>query len=128
MRISDWSSDVCSSDLAAVVARPDAKWGESPCAFVTLREGESATAEEIVAFCRDMLARYKVPRSVVFGPLPKTSTGKIQKFVLRDRAAGLCADPSRASPSAATPPSSPAPPAVTGPGRAADGARECTSV
>src|SRR5690606_21443736 len=74
---------------AAVVARPDPKWGESPCAFVTLRDGENATAEEIVAFCRDMLARYKVPRSIVFGPLPKTSTGKIQKFVLRDRAAGL---------------------------------------
>jgi fatty-acyl-CoA synthase len=74
---------------AAVVARPDPKWGESPCAFVTLREGESATAEEIVAFCRDMLAHYKAPRSIVFGPLPKTSTGKIQKFVLRERAAGL---------------------------------------
>ncbi len=74
---------------AAVVARPDPKWGESPCAFVTLRDGESAAAEEIVAFCRDMLAHYKVPRKVVFGPLPKTSTGKIQKFVLRDRAAAL---------------------------------------
>ncbi|MEQ9606831.1 MAG: acyl-CoA synthetase [Kiloniellaceae bacterium] len=74
---------------AAVVARPDAKWGESPCAFVTLKEGEQASTEEIVAFCRDMLAHYKVPRSVVFGALPKTSTGKIQKFVLRDRAAAL---------------------------------------
>jgi len=74
---------------AAVVARPDAKWGESPCAFVTLRDGTSATAEEIVAFCRDMLAHYKAPRSVVFGPLPKTSTGKIQKYVLRERAAEL---------------------------------------
>jgi 3-(methylthio)propionyl---CoA ligase len=74
---------------AAVVARPDEKWGESPCAFVTLREGESATAEDVIAFCRDMLAHYKVPRSVVFGPLPKTSTGKIQKFVLRDEAARL---------------------------------------
>ena len=74
---------------AAVVARPDAKWGESPCAFVTLRDGESATPEEIVAFCRDKLARYKVPRSVVFGPLPKTSTGKIQKFVLREQAKTL---------------------------------------
>jgi len=74
---------------AAVVARPDEKWGESPCAFVTLRDGEAATAEEIIAFCRDMLAHYKVPRTVVFGPLPKTSTGKIQKFVLRDRAAEL---------------------------------------
>ncbi|MEQ8356997.1 MAG: acyl-CoA synthetase [Kiloniellaceae bacterium] len=74
---------------AAVVARPDEKWGESPCAFVTLREGEAAEAAEIIAFCRDMLAHYKAPRSVVFGPLPKTSTGKIQKFVLRERAAGL---------------------------------------
>jgi fatty-acyl-CoA synthase len=74
---------------AAVVARPDPKWGESPCAFVALRDGESATAEEIVAFCRDRLAHYKVPRSVIFGPLPKTSTGKIQKFVLREQAAAL---------------------------------------
>ena len=74
---------------AAVVARPDEKWGESPCAFVTLRDGESAEVEEIVAFCRDMLAHFKVPRSVVFGPLPKTSTGKIQKFALRERAAKL---------------------------------------
>ncbi len=74
---------------AAVVARPDEKWGESPCAFVTLREGENATAEDIIAFCREALAHYKVPRSVVFGPLPKTSTGKIQKFVLREQAAEL---------------------------------------
>src|SRR5690606_11354829 len=74
---------------AAVVARPDPKWGESPCAFVTLRGGASATAEEIIAFCQEMPARYKAPRSVVFGPLPKTATGKIQKFVLRERAAGL---------------------------------------
>jgi fatty-acyl-CoA synthase len=74
---------------AAVVARPDPKWGESPCAFVTLRDGESAEAAEIIAFCRDKLAHYKAPRSVVFGPLPKTSTGKIQKFVLRERAAAL---------------------------------------
>ncbi len=74
---------------AAVVARPDEKWGESPCAFVTLREGQSAEAEEIISFCRDVLAHYKVPRRVVFGPLPKTSTGKIQKFVLRERASGL---------------------------------------
>jgi fatty-acyl-CoA synthase len=71
---------------AAVVAKPDAKWGETPCAFVTLKPGAAATAEEIVAFLRDTIARYKVPRQVVFGPLPKTSTGKIQKFVLRERA------------------------------------------
>ena len=74
---------------AAVVARPDETWGETPCAFVTLKEGRSASAEEIMAFCRQNLAHYKAPRSVVFGPLPKTSTGKIQKFVLRDRARAL---------------------------------------
>jgi fatty-acyl-CoA synthase len=71
---------------AAVVARPDEHWGETPYAFVTLKPGASATAEEIVSFLRDTIARYKVPRHVVFGPLPKTSTGKIQKFVLRERA------------------------------------------
>ena len=75
---------------AAVVARPDEKWGESPCAFVTLKPGAGeATAEDIIAFCREHLAHFKVPRTVVFGELPKTSTGKIQKFVLRQRAAGL---------------------------------------
>ncbi|MFQ5773621.1 MAG: acyl-CoA synthetase [Kiloniellaceae bacterium] len=74
---------------AAVVARPDAKWGESPCAFVALKDGESATAEEIIAFCRARMARFKTPKTVVFGPLPKTSTGKIQKFVLRERARAL---------------------------------------
>ncbi len=74
---------------AAVVARPDEKWGETPCAFVTVKPGEAATAEEITAFCRETMARFKVPRTIVFGELPKTSTGKIQKFVLRERAAGL---------------------------------------
>jgi fatty-acyl-CoA synthase len=75
---------------AAVVARPDAKWGESPCAFVTLKPGVNAPAPEaIIAWCRDRMAHYKVPRTVVFGPLPKTSTGKIQKFVLRDAAKNL---------------------------------------
>ena len=72
---------------AAVVAWPDAKWGETPCAFVTLKpDAHPVTAEDIIRWCRDELARYKVPRHVVFGPLPKTSTGKIQKFVLRERA------------------------------------------
>jgi fatty-acyl-CoA synthase len=71
---------------AAVVARPDEKWGETPCAFIELKPNEAATEEEIIAWCRDQLARYKVPRHVVFGDLPKTSTGKIQKFVLRERA------------------------------------------
>jgi fatty-acyl-CoA synthase len=74
---------------AAVVARPDAKWGESPCAFVTLKPGASATPDEIIAFCRANLAGFKVPRTVVFGPLPKTSTGKIQKFALREQARAL---------------------------------------
>jgi fatty-acyl-CoA synthase len=71
---------------AAVVARPDVKWGETPCAFVTLKPGAEATEAEIIAFCRDHIAHYKAPRTVVFGALPKTSTGKMQKFLLRDRA------------------------------------------
>jgi fatty-acyl-CoA synthase len=71
---------------AAVVARPDRMWGETPCAFVTLKPEATATAEEIIAFRREHLARFKAPRTVLFGPLPKTSTGKIQKFVLRERA------------------------------------------
>ncbi|MFD2263849.1 acyl-CoA synthetase [Lacibacterium aquatile] len=68
---------------AAVVARPDAKWGETPCAFVTLKPGASADEREIIDFCRQHLASYKIPRTVVFGDLPKTSTGKVQKFQLR---------------------------------------------
>jgi len=75
---------------AAVVARPDDHWGESVCAFVTPKSGgEPPSAEDIIEWCQRHLARYKVPRTVVFGPLPKTSTGKIQKFVLRDQARGL---------------------------------------
>ncbi|PRH16087.1 acyl-CoA synthetase [Burkholderia multivorans] len=69
--------------VAAVVAMPDSKWGEVPCAFVELRDGASATEEEIVAHCRQLLAGFKVPKAVRFGELPKTSTGKIQKFQLR---------------------------------------------
>jgi fatty-acyl-CoA synthase len=71
--------------VAAVVAMPDPKWGEVPCAFVELKEGAQASAEEIVAHCRALLAGYKVPKAVFFGELPKTSTGKIQKFELRAR-------------------------------------------
>ncbi|MDH3389125.1 MAG: acyl-CoA synthetase [Gammaproteobacteria bacterium] len=71
---------------AAVAAMPDDKWGETPCAFVTLREGADAGEQEIINFCRDHMAHFKAPRKVVFGPLPKTSTGKIQKFELRERA------------------------------------------
>jgi fatty-acyl-CoA synthase len=74
---------------AAVVARPDEKWGETPCAFVVLKPGMSVTAEEITAFCRANMAGYKIPRTIVFRDLPKTSTGKVQKFVLRDWAKGL---------------------------------------
>jgi fatty-acyl-CoA synthase len=70
----------------AVVARPHARWGESPCAFVELREGAKATEAEIIAFCRDRIAHFKAPKTVVFGPLPKTATGKIQKFILRQSA------------------------------------------
>ena len=73
---------------AAVVARPDDKWGETPCAFVTLKPGMEGrvSADEIIAFCRKHMAHFKCPKTVVFGPLPKTSTGKIQKYVLRERA------------------------------------------
>jgi fatty-acyl-CoA synthase len=74
---------------AAVVAKADDKWGETPCAFVELKPGKQATAEELIAWCRENLARYKCPRHVVFAELPKTSTGKIQKFKLRDLAKGV---------------------------------------
>ena len=75
---------------AAVVSRPDDYWGETVCAFVTPRDGAGdLSEEEVVAWCRERIAHYKTPRTVVFGPLPKTSTGKIQKFVLRDRAKSL---------------------------------------
>ena len=73
----------------AVVVRPDAKWGETPCAFVTLKEGAATTEGNIIDHCRETMARFKCPRTVVFGPLPKTSTGKVQKFALRDRALEL---------------------------------------
>ena len=71
---------------AGVVAKPDEKWGEVPMAFIELKEGENATAEEIIAFCREQLAGFKTPKAIEFGELPKTSTGKIQKFILRERA------------------------------------------
>jgi fatty-acyl-CoA synthase len=70
----------------AVVAQPDAKWGETPLAFVELKTGAEATEDEILAHCRGLLAHFKCPRNVVFCAVPKTSTGKIQKFVLRERA------------------------------------------
>jgi len=73
---------------AAVVAKPDEKWGETPCAFVTLKPGMEGrvSADDIIVFCRDNMAHFKCPRTIVFGPLPKTSTGKIQKYILRERA------------------------------------------
>jgi fatty-acyl-CoA synthase len=74
---------------AAVVAMPHPKWGETPCAFVTLKDGAQATSEDIVKFCREHLAGFKVPNRIVFSSLPKTSTGKIQKFVLREQAREL---------------------------------------
>lgn len=70
----------------AVVAKPDEKWGETPCAFVELKPGKSASAEELIGWCQERLARFKAPKTVIFEELPKTSTGKVQKFVLRERA------------------------------------------
>ena len=74
---------------AAVVARPDDKWGETPCAFIMLKPDAHATEAEIISFCRQEMANFKAPKTVVFGPLPKTSTGKVQKFKLRDKAREL---------------------------------------
>jgi fatty-acyl-CoA synthase len=71
--------------FAAVVAKPDSKWGEVPCAFIELKENARATEAEIIAFCRSQMSGFKTPKSVVFGPIPKTSTGKIQKFMLRNQ-------------------------------------------
>ena len=68
------------------MAKADDKWGETPCAFVELKSGATATSEEILAWCRKHLAAFKCPRHVVFGEVPKTSTGKIQKFKLRELA------------------------------------------
>lgn len=69
-----------------MVAKPDEKWGETPCAFVELKPGATASADEIIEWCKQGLARYKVPRHVVFADVPRTSTGKIQKFKLRELA------------------------------------------
>jgi len=76
--------------FAAVVAKPDPKWGETPCAFVELRPGHADITEaDLIGFCRDNLARFKCPKHVVFCELPKTTTGKIQKFRLREQAKAL---------------------------------------
>jgi fatty-acyl-CoA synthase len=77
--------------IAAVVAAPDAKWGEVPCAFIETRDGAAVTAEELAAHCRAHLAGFKVPKKFVFGPVPKTNTGKIQKFLLRQQAGSASA-------------------------------------
>jgi fatty-acyl-CoA synthase len=71
---------------AGVVAKPDDRWGETPCAFIELKAGKNATADEIIEWCRARLARFKAPRHVIFAEIPKTSTGKIQKFKLREMA------------------------------------------
>ena len=71
---------------AAVVASSDPKWGEVPCAFVTLKQGQEMGVEELIAYCREEMAGFKIPKKVVFGPIDKTSTGKVQKYLLRDRA------------------------------------------
>lgn len=72
---------------AAVVAKAHEKWGETPCAFITLKDAQASVSEsDIIDFCREHMAHFKAPKDIVFGPLPKTSTGKIQKFLLRERA------------------------------------------
>lgn len=69
-----------------MVAKQDEHWGEVPCAFVTLKPGAAADEAALISFCRDNLAHFKCPKQVIFGPLPKTSTGKVRKYVLRERA------------------------------------------
>ena len=78
-----------SVSLVAVVAKPDEKWGETPCAFVELTAGATTKEEELINHCRENLANYKIPREIIFVNLPKTSTGKIQKFILREQAKKL---------------------------------------
>jgi 3-(methylthio)propionyl---CoA ligase len=74
---------------AAVVARPDSKWGETPCAFVTLKAGTEVSEQELIEHCRSVLAHFKCPKTVIFSELPKTSTGKVQKNLLRDQVRAL---------------------------------------
>jgi len=74
---------------AAVTAKPDEKWGETPCAFVTLHTGANVTEQQLIDYCRDNMAHFKCPKTIVFTELPKTSTGKIQKYLLRERARAL---------------------------------------
>ena len=74
---------------AAVVAKKDDHWGETPCAFVTLKKGKQVTEKELIKFCKENMAKFKIPKTIIFDDLPKTSTGKIQKFILREKAQGL---------------------------------------
>ncbi|WP_239059222.1 hypothetical protein [Colwellia sp. Arc7-D] len=74
---------------AAVVAKKDEKWGETPCAFVGLKPGQTLTEQEVIQHCREHMAGFKVPKTIVFSDLPKTSTGKVQKFVLRQQVKAL---------------------------------------
>ena len=74
---------------AAVVAKKDEKWGETPCAFVGLKPGKTLSEEEVIQHCRNHMASFKVPKTIVFSDLPKTSTGKVQKFVLRQKVKAL---------------------------------------
>jgi fatty-acyl-CoA synthase len=76
---------------AAVVAKPDPKWGEVPCAFIELKEGVVVTEDELKAFCRERMAHFKVPKRFIFSAVPKTSTGKIQKYILREKAKSAAA-------------------------------------
>ena len=75
--------------VVAVVARPDEHWGETPCAFVTVRSDAAVSESELIEFCRENMAHFKCPKTIVFTDLPKTSTGKVQKYVLRRQAAAL---------------------------------------
>ena len=77
------------SPLPTVVAKADEKWGETPCAFIELRDGADTTEENVIQFCRNNMAGFKIPKTVIFQELPKTSTGKIQKFVLREQLQSL---------------------------------------
>ena len=72
-----------------MVARPDEQWGETPCAFVTLKPGSSKSEGELIRFCRDLLAGFKVPKTIIFQELPKTSTGKVRKNILREQASRI---------------------------------------
>ena len=83
--------------VAAVVAMPDEKWGERPCAFIELAPGEQADADNLRQWCRDQLAAYKVPEKFVFAPIPRTSTGKVQKFALRAQAKAVASTDKAAS-------------------------------